>query len=122
MNLVCSPGHEAVRAEMRTRLIRRMAEAGEREPVILPSFGHTTISLGALAVLEDLVCHPFTSEMMKELLPEGLVESKSWERVRKMRVKEAAETVLTPGGQEFTDRLLEEMEKLEFGWRQETGK
>ena len=58
--------------------------------MILPSFGHTTISLGALAVLEDLVCHPFTSEMMKELLPEGLVESKSWERVRKMRVKEAA--------------------------------
>jgi len=25
------------------------------------------------------------------------------------------------GVQEFTDRLLEEMEKLEFGWRQETG-
>ena len=89
--------------------------------MILLLFGHTTISLEALAVLEDLVCHPFTSEMMKELLPEGLVESESWERVRKMRVKEAAETVLTPGGQEFTDRLPEEMEKLEFGWRQETG-
>ena len=121
VNLVCSPEHEAVRTEMKTRLIRRMAEAGEREPVILPSFGHTTISLGVLAVLEDLVCHPFTSEMMKELLPEGMVESEGWERVRKMRVKEAAETVLTLGGQEFTDRLLEEMEKLEFGWRQETG-
>ena len=52
---------------------------------------------------------------------EGLVESEGWERVRKMRVKEAAETVLTLDGQEFTDRLLEEMEKLEFGWRQETG-
>ena len=49
------------------------------------------------------------------------MESEGWERVRKMRVKEAAETVLTLGGQEFTDRLLEEMEKLEFGWRQETG-
>ena len=49
------------------------------------------------------------------------MESEGWERVRKMRVKEAAETVLTLDGQEFTDRLLEEMEKLEFGWRQETG-
>lgn len=35
-NLVCDPGLKEVRAELAARLKRRMAEAGETEPEILP--------------------------------------------------------------------------------------
>lgn len=118
VNLVCSPDYEAVRRAMRTRLIRRMSEAGEGEPVILPSCGHITVTQGANAVLEDLVTHPFTAAVMKELLPEELTGDKNWPDIKRMSAKEAAKASPELKGREFTDRLLEEMEKLEFGWRE----
>jgi len=36
-NLVASPGHEAIRAELRGLLLRRIVEAGEPEPAIVPA-------------------------------------------------------------------------------------
>ena len=41
-NLVAAPEYEAVRAEMRGLLLRRMAEAGEERPQIIPAEGEAT--------------------------------------------------------------------------------
>ncbi|WP_281550215.1 sulfatase-like hydrolase/transferase [Murimonas intestini] len=105
-NLSGHAGYEQAAEELKKRLKEYIRQVEGKEAVILPPLPWESVHNGLNARVCDLVEHPLTKRMMKELLPADFTERVVYQQTKDMRISEALKIWGNRAGEDIEERLL----------------